>query len=72
MKKLIIVVPKQNITVAKITTLVFANMAAPIRQTIKFRVFNDVQYKNLCHRESGNKYVPSATRYPKKYTRCKN
>lgn len=52
-------------TVAKMTTLVFANIAAPIRQTIKFRVFKAVQYKKRYHRLSGKRYVFSATRYPK-------
>lgn len=60
------VVPKQNMTAAKITTLVLANMEAPIRQTIKFSVFKAVQYKNLYQLLSGNQYDPSPTKNPKK------
>lgn len=52
-KKLTIVVPKQKVTTAKIATLVFANIEAPIKQINKFSVFRAVQYKNLCHGLSG-------------------
>lgn len=50
--KLIIEDSKQMQTTPKMETLVFANMEAPIKQTIKFNVFRTEQYKNLHHSPS--------------------
>lgn len=55
MRKLRITLPRQMLTIAKMITLVLANMAAPIRQTKRFAVFKREQYKNLHHLPSGKR-----------------
>lgn len=49
------VIPRQPHTITKISTVVFANIDAPIRQINRFNTFKEVQYKNSHHLPSGIK-----------------
>jgi hypothetical protein len=68
-QKLMITESREMQTMPNTTTLVLANMPAPIKHTIKLRTLRREQYKNRHHRPSGNPTLPSPIKYPAKIHR---
>lgn len=62
MQKLMITESSDTQTMPNTTTLVLANMPAPIKHTIKLRTLRREQYRNRHHRPSGNPTLPSPIR----------